>query len=240
MTTKVKEEAVNVDETCPECGVCTSCGLCATEIEIFEGLSREEHLMLTAKSDHREHKKNDVIFNYDDEADKIIIVRHGKVKLSNFSEDGKEYIYDILTDGDIIGEQTLFSGGVFGMDGIAITEVGTCILTKDIIEDLILEHPRMGINLIETIGRKLSETREHARILSINNPKKRLAEFLVARSNTIKSPVIELSMENIASSINLSRETVSRKMSELTKEELVELQGYKKIIILDKAELLNN
>ena len=227
-----------VDDGC-SCTDCVGCGLCASEIEIFEGLSTENHKILTAKSVHREHKKNDVIFSYNDEADKIVIIRYGKVKLSYFSEDGKEYIYDILKDGDIIGEQTLFNGGVFGMDGIALTEVGTCTLTKAIIEGLIMEHPKLGVNLIETIGKNLSETREHARILSITNPKKRLAEFLVARANTTNNPVVELSMETIASSINLSRETISRKMGELAKDELVELVGYKKVVIKDKAELLN-
>lgn len=221
------------------CASCSGCGLCATEIELFEGLDRKEHIALTTKSIHENYKKNDILFSPEDDADRIIIIRSGKVKLCDYDENGKEYIYDIVAAGGIIGEQKIFSGGLFDSYGICLTNVATCTLTKIIIEDLILENPSFGVKFIGTMGKKLAETRELSRILSIDNPKKRVAEFLVTRSNILGGNEIELSRETIASAINLSRETVSRKLTELSKDDLVELIGYKKIFIKDKAKLLN-
>lgn len=219
---------------------CSHCGadhFCSMEIELFDGLEMSEHEMLSNRSIHRQYQKNEVLVRQEDAPEKIMIIRKGKVKLSTYSEDGKEYIYDIVEEGGIIGEQNLFTGAPLGMDVTSMSDVDICILTKETIEDLMMDQPQVGVQLVNSIGKKLEEARTVSRILSINDPLKRVAAFLVLRTQMFPHTDIEMTRETMASSINLSRETVSRKLNELADEGLVELIGYKKIKVTHLAAL---
>lgn len=72
------------------------------------------------------------------------------------------------------------------------------------------------------------------RLLTIPDAKDRLEEYLLFRKRYIKQAEIELSRQTIASAINLSRETVSKKLQELQQEGKITLQGYKSIVVEGK------
>ena len=100
-----------------------------------------------------------------------------------------------------------------------------------------MNRPEIGIKLLSVIGSKLSTANELIEMLSINDAKSRLAGFLLHRSSRVKKDIIELSREDIAAYINLTRETISRKLNELQDEGIIELSGHKRIKINDKEAL---
>ncbi|MDO5689540.1 MAG: Crp/Fnr family transcriptional regulator [Tissierellia bacterium] len=218
------------------CSKGSSFYVCASRVELFEDLSHDEQTLISSKAIHRDHKKMERIFAPEDSADRIIILRYGRVKLTNVDMNGKEYIYDIVEEGEILGEQTLFIGGSFGMEGICLTDAGTCTITRGMVEELVTEVPSVAVKFIGTLGKKLAEARELSRILSINDAKTRLTEYLHQQRKTHAKDDLELSRETIASLTNLTRETVSRKLKELEEEGIVELIGYKRIRILPGNE----
>jgi CRP/FNR family transcriptional regulator len=102
---------------------------------------------------------------------------------------------------------------------------------------MIMNRPEIGIKLLGEVGSKLSSANELIELLSINDAKARLSGFLLYRSNRIEKEIIELSREDISAFINLTRETISRKLNELESEEVIKLNGHKKIKIMDKTTL---
>lgn len=218
---------------------CTCCfnGLCTSKIALFSMLSQEEQLELISKSKHLNFKKGDIIFRESDTADKIIIVRFGKIKLNHFSAEGKEFVTDILVESDIYGEQNIFSGGNYNVNGVALEETGVCMISQSDIQKMVMNRPEAGVKLLSVIGSKLSSANEIIELLSINDAKSRLAGFLLYRSGRIRKDTVELSRDDIAAYINLTRETVSRKLSELKDEGIIELIGHKKIHLVDKEAL---
>lgn len=218
---------------------CTCCfnGLCTSKIELFSMLTLDEQNSLISKAKHLDYKKGDLIFRESDPADKIIIIRFGRIKLNHFTQEGKELVNDILVEGDIYGEQNIFGGGNYNVNGVALEPSGVCIVFQTDIQKMIVQKPEVGIKLLSVIGSKLSSANELIELLSINDAKSRLAGFLLYRSTRVKKDIIELSREDIAAYINLTRETISRKLNELNDEGIIELSGHRKINIIDKEAL---
>ncbi|HBB29647.1 MAG TPA: hypothetical protein DC000_10470 [Clostridiales bacterium] len=215
--------------------MCNSCSkFCTSKIPIFEPLSLEEQKELISKAQHLDYKRGENIFHEYDPADKIIIIRYGKVKINRYSMEGKEYVLDILTEGDIYGEQNIFSGKVFETNAVALGECGLCLISLTDIQQLILRKPEIGIKILSMVGQKLSTANELVQLLSINDAKARVAGFLLFRSNRIKEQTIELTRDDISAYINVRRETISRKLSELCKEGAIKLEGNRKIQILNR------
>lgn len=218
---------------------CTCCSneLCTSKIALFSMLSNDEQLELISKSKHLDFKKGDIIFRESDPADKIMIVRFGKIKLNHFSVEGKELVTDILVESDIYGEQNIFSGGNYVVNAVALENSGVCMISQSDIQKMVMNRPEAGVKLLGVIGSKLSSANEIIDLLSINDAKARLAGFLLYRMKRTKKETIELSRDDIAAYTRLTRETVSRKLSELKEEGIIEVFGHKKIKIIDEETL---
>lgn len=201
-------------------------------------LSNDEQLELISKSKHLDFKKGDIIFRESDPADKIMIVRFGKIKLNHFSVEGKELVTDILVENDIYGEQNIFSGGNYVVNAVALENSGVCMISQSDIQNMVMNRPEAGVKLLGVIGSKLSSANEIIDLLSINDAKARLAGFLLYRVKRTKKETIELSRDDIAGYTRLTRETVSRKLSELKEEGIIEVSGHKKIKIINKDTLI--
>lgn len=113
-----------------ECKECIISDLCISKIKLFKDLNIKKTKDIYLSSEHKEYKKNEMIFNIDDKINQIIIIIHGKIKSSLYDEDGKEYIANIYVEGDIIGEDRIFLDQKFETNGIAIENTGVCIIDK--------------------------------------------------------------------------------------------------------------
>ena len=70
-------------------------------------------------------------------------------------------------------------------------------------------------------------------LLSTKDPKARLAAFLLYREKRDKEEIIELKLGDIAASLSMRPETVSRKIRELERENLIAKTGQSSIKLLD-------
>lgn len=215
-----------------QCNCCSK--LCTSKIPLFQSLSLEEQKELISKTQHLDYKKGETVFHEYDPADKILVIRYGKIKINHYSFEGKEYVLDILGEGEIYGEQNIFGGKAFEANVIALEESGVCLISLADIQNLILIRPEIGIKILNVVGQKLSLANELVQLLSVNDAKARVAGFLLFRSNRIKSKTIELTRDDISAYINVRRETISRKLGELRMEGAIGLEGNRKVLIRNK------
>ena len=220
-------------------GNCNRCGeeLCTKNIIMFRSLPMEIQRKLILRAKHIDYKKNDIIINENDKLDSIIIIREGKIKLNKYDLQGKEYIFDILIKGDSIGEELFFEEMNYPYNCIAVEDVKICKFSKSSFIDLIKKEPETALDIMKNLNRKLIISNENLSILHENNALKKVAMFLIYRSKRLEDKEIHLSIDDIAAIINLRRETVSRKISELQEEKIVERVGNKKIKILNIKKL---
>ena len=224
--------------SCQGCEGCAGCGcLCTAKVSIFAGLSMDGQRNLVRIAQHKDFRRGELVFHAQDRADSILIVRFGRLKLSRVSPEGQEIVLDILSPGAVMGEQTLYSGEIRGMDGTALEDCGICLISVSAIADLVMRQPDMGVRLMYSIGRKLSDAQRLVEILSSKHALARVAGFLLFQAERAGGGAVDLSHEDIASSINLSRETVTRKLAALEHDGLISLAGYRRILVRDPAAL---
>lgn len=225
----------------PVCGAHKGCMqggmLCTSKISIFQGLSEEAQLNLIRIAQHRNFKRGEPVFSAEDPADSILVVRFGWIKLSRFTRDGQELVLSILVQGDVLGETTLYSGERRGVEGTALEDCGVCLISAHEIAEMVLRQPDMGVRLLRSVGGKLNDAQQLMGILSRKYAQARLAGFLLFQAERFGGGEVDLSHEDIASSVNLSRETVTRRLAELEQAGMIRLPGRRRILIVDPTAL---
>ena len=219
------------------CSHCKDERLCATAIPVFGTLTEELQKSLVLHSLQSVRTKGSFLFQVGDELDSVLIIRKGRVKLCRYDVNGNEYILDILHDGDAIWEPLFLERPIFPYSAVCLSKVELCEIKKSAFMQLITSRPDTAMNLISILALRLRDANEKALLLSMYDPKVRLAGFLLDRDIRCVGPEIKLKLDDIAASIGLRPETVSRNMSQFAKAGYIKRLGHGKIIVTDRAGL---
>lgn len=210
----------------------------APNIVLFSNISPEDQEKFADKATFYPFSKGDRLFYTGQAVDKLRIVHEGKVKLHQFDLEGKEQIYDIVDDGESIGEDLFMEEEPkYPYDGLCLTDGWICEISRKDFQDLLRQEPGVAMNLIESLSRKLARANERMEILAENDAGIRLANFFYHRCKRQEKPIIDLTVDDIAGSINLRRETVSRKIKELRSAGIVQRLGQSRIQVTDFQRL---
>lgn len=225
---------------------CRNCNkkLCAAKIPIFENLSCEQLEEIVKEINHKVYKKRDVIFSEGNAADSLYFVNEGKIKLYKYNKEGKEQILHILSDGDFFGELDLFTNAEYKFNAEAIENTKVCALTKEKFKIIVTQNPEIAIKMLQNIGERLAVIENLAQNLSTNDVDARIAYLLINLMdkysevvNGFKTIKLPISREDMANYIGVTRETISRKLKKLEYNEIIKIEGTKKIIVLDEQSL---
>ena len=221
----------------PKCEDCQNCILCTAAIPLFHALPEDVKKSLTEQSLQTTRAKGSTLFRVGEEVDSVLIIRKGRIKLCKYDADGNEYILDIIHDGDAIWENLFLENAVFPYSAVCLTKVDLCEIRKSEFIQLLANRPAIAMNLISLLSLRLKDSNEKALLLSIRDPKVRLAGFLLDRDIRCVGPEIKLKLEDIAASIGLRPETVSRILSRFEKEHFIKRLGQGKILVTDRSGL---
>ena len=213
------------------------------KVPFFEDLTDAELSMIAAVMTEKAFARNELIFLEDDPGEGMFIIRQGRVKVSKSSADGREQILHILKEGDIFAEVVLFDQGVYPATAEAVEETRVWLLRNGDMEVLLQNHPKLAVNLLRLMGRRLRQAQLLIRDLALHDTCGRLAGLLLrfARregERTERGIVLDLDLtrQELASMIGTSRETVARILSRFQREGLLELDK-QKIVIRDEQKL---
>lgn len=219
---------------------CVKCSgkYCATKVSIFSTLQIDQLQEITNLIIRRNYKKGQIIFFEGDISDKLYIINKGKIKVFKYTKEGKEQILYILSEGDFIGDLSLLKKGKFQFNAEALEDVNVCTLAKDDFDKILKENPHITLSILEDVHDKIVGLENLIQRLSTKDVESRLAGALISfikdfGNNTDKGIelTIPLSREDLANYIGITRETISRKLSSMQDEGIIELVGNKKIII---------
>lgn len=219
------------------CAGCKNSALCTATIPLFGALPKDVQKDLTENSVQTSRAKGSFLFRVGEPVDSVLIVRKGRVKLCKYDADGNEYILDIIHDGDAVWENLFLENAVFPYSAVCMTRAELCEIKKSEFIRLIADNPSAAVTLISLLALRLKDSNEKALLLSIRDPGVRLAGFLLDRDIRCVGPAIKLKLEDIAASIGLRPETVSRSLSRFEKEGLIRRLGQGKIMVTDRGEL---
>jgi CRP/FNR family transcriptional regulator len=212
--------------------------LCVSKVPLFNDLEFDKLKKINKLVKHRKYSKDEMIFMEGQPAQNIHIINSGRVKIFTTSSEGKEYIIRLLEEGDFFGELILFKEETVSYSAKAITEVSSCLINKNDLESLIQETPAISQEFLTVLSSRLKNIEDKAHSLALDDSKKKtikLLNNLASETGTQKKDgiLIELPLtrEGLANLMGMSQETLSRKLSELEKQDKLKLLSGRKVLI---------
>ena len=173
-------------------------------------------------------KEDEILFYEDDICHSIGIVLEGELKISSFTFEGNEIVYNELVRGSVFGNNLLFSKDNKYKGDIRATSKGKiAIIKKDNLlklltsnEAFLKEYLSIQSDFAKTLNAKI-------KLLSFNNAKERLLYYLFINNNRVKYR----SITGLSKNLNLTREATSRLISTLEKEKIIIKKNHEIILV---------
>jgi CRP/FNR family transcriptional regulator len=223
----------NVEVECGGCpirhrAVCARCGP--------EELTRLEEIKY-----YRTYEAGQAIAWSGDEMGFVGSVVRGVATLSQTMVDGRKQMVGLLLPSDFLGRPGRASTPY---DVTAVSEVTLCCFRKKPFESLLVSTPAVAERLLDMALDELDAAREWMLILGRKTAREKIASLLtiIARREAtvglqaMKGPIaidLPLTREAMADYLGLTIETVSRQVSALKNEGVIELDGKRRIIVPD-------
>jgi len=187
-------------------------------------------------------RKGDTLFRPGERFTSLYAIRLGSCKTVLLSEDGRDQVSGYHMAGDIIGTDGI-GGDVHDCHAIALEDTEVCALPFVRIEELAHDNARVGQNMHRLLAREISRERHVMLMLGTMRADQRLAEFLLdlaqryhARGYSASEFVLRMTRDEIGSYLGLKLETVSRLLSRMHRDGLIQVQG-RTIKLIDAVAL---
>jgi len=209
---------------------CSACGVRAGGV--FGGLDPTSLVELERLRHAVIHPSGTVLFEEGDSARAIYCLCSGRVKLSSSSEEGRAVILGIAVPGDVLGIGPLLLGTRHDMTAETLERVHLCMFPRVPFLSFLECDPRMGLALARRLSGELSAAYRQVRGAVLKQSSERLAEVLLALCETHGRPVPEgicvrlnLSQEELAALIGVSRRSLNRGLAKLRGDGIIESRG---------------
>ncbi len=226
---------------------CNTClqKLCVHKVPIFSSLNYEHLRQIVQLIEHKTYKKGDMLLRENDLGDSITIINEGSAKALRYSQDGREQILHVLTEGDFFGEQFLFSNQRASYSVEALDDIAICLLTKTEFKKLLNSNPDIAMKVIEELGNRLVRLENSMKRIGVKSIDSRIGQLLIdfslkyGKETEIGVEIhLPLSREGMSNYLGIARETMSRKLSQLEADKIIKSEGNKIIVVLDEEKLI--
>lgn len=210
---------------------------CIEIVPIFSNLTFEEMMEVARITTDRKYLKGEMIYMAGDIGGKLFVIHKGRVKITRFSDSGKEQVIRILGPGDFMGELSLFIHTPLMDNAETLEDTVVCVIDEEEIKELMTKHPTIALKVLEELSSRLGRAENLIEGLGIHDVETRIVRILLDLKNERGEIILEMSKGDLASHIGMSQETLSRKLSYFQDMGWIKLVGHRKIIILDEESL---
>lgn len=206
---------------------------CIEIVPIFSNLTYEEMMEVARITTEKTFEKGEMIYMAGDKGEKLYVIHTGKVKITRFTESGKEQVIRVLGSGEFMGELSLFSPLPLTDNGETLLKTRACIIDGKQLKELMKKYPTIAFKVMEELSNRLDKAENLIEDISLHGVEKRLASTLIRMANEKGEISLNMSKRDLASHIGMSQETLSRKLTAFQDMGIIKLIGHRRIILLD-------
>lgn len=195
---------------------------------------------------YRNYESGQAVAWAGDEMSFVASVVKGVATLSQTLEDGRTQMVGLLLPSDFIGRPGRTSSPY---DVTAVSDVTLCCFRRRPFEELMARTPHIGQRLLDMTLDELDAAREWMLILGRKTAREKIASLLsiIARRDAAVQMRaahgrmtfdLPLTREAMADYLGLTLETVSRQMSALKRDGVIELEGKRHVTVPDMDRLM--
>ncbi len=185
----------------------------------------------------RVYAKKESIYKEGDFPHYLFAIKSGKVKTYKINSDGKQFIHQILTEGEFIGQHALIQD-INHIEFAEALEPSELILIPRVeFQNMVFQNREVASQFIKMLSKDVVEKEQELLGLAYDTLRKRTADNLIklleANHNEIK---ISVSRNDLASMVGTATESVIRILSEFKKDGLIKIEA-SDITILKAEEI---
>ncbi|MGG1399458.1 Crp/Fnr family transcriptional regulator [Bacillus salipaludis] len=202
-----------------------------SEFTLFRDLNDYELTKVTDIAFVREWKKNSHVFLQGDPLENVYFIKSGKVKIYKSDISGKEQIVNIMKKGEMFPHVGFFRKGDYPAYA-EILEPSTLIAIPILkFESVLIENPELCIKVFRVLGEKIVDLQNRLEEQILNNTYEQIIKLLIRLAQKYgkkleESTILlkaEFTNKDLANMIGTTRETISRTLTKMKKEELIEV-----------------
>lgn len=200
-------------------------------VDIFEPLSRQEIEKISWEHFNTTVERGEIFFTPVDLSETLFVLQRGRVRLYRTTAEGREFTLAVLQSGTVFGEMALTGQRLRNCYAQAIEESEVSAMCRADVERLILERPRVGLQLVHLLSQRLSLYETRLQDVGLKEVPARLASLIlmliegegIRTAEGYKIPT-RYTHQELGSFIGANREAVTRAFAGLREAGVVELR----------------
>ena len=207
--------------------------------DLFNVLCPHKTKDLEEKHDMNHYKKEQFIYFPEDNSKYIYMIAEGRVKIGNYTDEGKEVVKAILTKGEVFGELALTGEEKRSDFAQAMEDTTVCPMSIEDMEALMKDDKELNLKIFKLIGWRIKKLERKIESLVFKDARTRVIDFIrdaaewkgqkVGFETLIKT---KLTHKDIASLTGTSRQTVTTILNELKDKNIINFDR-RRILIRD-------
>ena len=166
-------------------------------------------------------QKDQILFREDEMCQSLGIVLSGQINIVSYTLSGQEIVYNQIKEGGMFGNNLLFSSNPhYKGNVIAATDTRLVLIKKEALLDIFKTNQKFLIQYLQITADFSKYLNRQIKILSFDNAEDRLLYYL-QENGRVKFD----SVSDLARTLFLSRETLSRLITRLQKERKIIRRG---------------
>lgn len=198
------------------------------DLELFRRLRADELDRLVAFTRWARHRARSVLFCKGDPGSSMMVVRHGRVKVSTHSECGKELVIDLFGPGEVFGEIALLDGSSRTADAVTIDDCELLVLDRRDFIPFLLGHPDASVRMLEVLTCRLRRTTQLLEDVAFREGPARLARRFVRLAEFSGRNVddgifvdMPLSQQQLGDMVGMTRESINKQLRQWRNQGLI-------------------
>jgi len=169
----------------------------------------------------KEVAKGTFLFHQGDPVDGIYAVEQGRLRLSFHSADGHEALVHVARVGDLIIESALFAG-TYHCDAFATEDSQVRVLERHSLLNALRSTPKLSLRFMEVLAKQVRLLRARIENRNIRFARDRVIHYIITHGREGRVINLDGSLKELALDLGLSRESLSRILSQLKKDGTIE------------------
>jgi CRP-like cAMP-binding protein len=203
--------------------------------EDFEGLPDDDLGALRPFATRHSYSAGTTLFRQGDPPKALLVLERGEVELV-YQTRSERLVVQILYAGSSVDHLAILLGVPYHYSAVTLSESTLLRLRLDTVRTLEQLFPEIAFRWVRLLAHALD--RAHQRLLELagRSALEQVSHLLLHEAAEREEPVVELTQEELAAALALSRQTVSRALRVLADEHVIR-QERRRIRVLDLEEL---
>ena len=202
-----------------------------SEFSLFRELNDYELTKITDIASARDWKKQSHVFLQGDPLENVYFIYDGKIKVYKSDINGREQIVAIMKKGDMFPHVGFFRKGDYPAYAEVLEPSILIAIPISKFENVLIENPELCIKVFRVLGEKIVDLQNRLEEQILNNTNEQIIKLLIRLGQKHGKKLAdgrillkaEFTNKDLANMIGTTRETISRTLTKMKKDELIEV-----------------